>query len=172
MAAPVSAPGFPVRVWRHAGPAGILRSMKNNLAASLFILSLFAACSGSAASSVPGTYEVDKVALKSAMVAEMPAEHRTPEATKMMEGFVEGMSMTVELKADNTATMDMKGAIMGQPLDSSERGTWSLDGTRLSIKTKGKDGKEETKVADYANGSFTVEHDVSGKKMKMTFKKK
>ena len=160
-------------MWRIAGPAGILRSMKNTLAASLFTLSLFAACSGSAASSVPGIYEVDKVAFKSAMMAEVPAEHRTPEATKMMEGFVDGMSMTVELKADNTATMNMKGSMMGQPMDSSETGTWSLDGTKLSIKTKGKDGKEETKVADYANGSFTVEDEMQpGKKMKMTFKKK
>jgi hypothetical protein len=38
--------------------------------------------------------------------------------------------------------------------------------------TKDKSGKEETKTADYANGSFSIEHEEGGQKMKMTFKKK
>ena len=146
--------------------------MKNTLAASLLALSLFAACSGGA-SNVPGVYEIDKVALKNAMLAEMPAEAKgQPDATKMMDAFVNGMNITIELRADKTATMSMKGAMAGMPLDNSTTGTWSLDGSKLTIKTKEKDGKEETKVADYANGTFSVENDMSGKKMKMTFKKK
>ena len=50
--------------------------MKKTLAASLFALSLLAACSGNAASSVPGTYELDKAKFKEAVMAEVPAEQK------------------------------------------------------------------------------------------------
>jgi hypothetical protein len=57
-------------------------------------------------------------------------------------------------------------------MDESATGTWKLDGGKLTLQTKDKAGKEETKVADYANGSFTMTEDMQGKPMKMTFKKK
>jgi hypothetical protein len=141
--------------------------MKKTLAASLFTLAMFAACSGNAASSVPGTYHAD---VREMMNAMMPVDAKAdPEAAKKMDEAVKNSSITMELKADNTATMNAKMAGMG---DHTETGTWKLDGTKLSITTKEKDGKEETKVADYSNGMFTVELDMGGKKVKMTFKKK
>ncbi len=148
--------------------------MKKTLAASLFALSLVAACTGNAASSVPGTYELDKTAIRDAMAADMtPEQKKDPQAMKMAEDAVNGMNVTIELKADNTANFKAKMAMAGMDMpEQNATGTWKLDGSKLSITTKEKDGKEETKVADYANGSFSFTDDAMGKNMKMTFKKK
>ena len=60
----------------------------------------------------------------------------------------------------------------GGHVDETATGTWKLDGTKLSVTTKGKDGKEETKVGDYADNAFTIEENQGGKKMKMVFRRK
>ncbi|MBL8755261.1 MAG: hypothetical protein JNK15_18320, partial [Planctomycetes bacterium] len=133
---------------------------------------LWVQCGGGAASAA-GTYEIDKAALKTTMAASMPAEAKgNAEMSKMMDAMVDSMVMKLDLKADGTAAMDMKMEMMGQKMEDSATGTWKLDGTKLTVTSKKKDGKEETKVGEYANGSFTIEDDMGGKKVKMTFKKK
>lgn len=101
-------------------------------------------------------------------MADMPAAQRTPDAEKMMAQMFDSMNISIDLKADGTAAYSAK--MMGQ--DESATGTWKLDGTKLSMTTKDKAGKEETKTGDYANGVLTLEEDMGGKKMKMTFKRK
>ena len=139
--------------------------MKKTLAASLFALSLFAACSGNAASNVPGTYELDKAKFKEMVMAELPADQKNnPMATQMMEGMVNAMNISIELKADGTA-------VSNSP-NGTEQGTWKLDGSKITLTTK-KDGKDESVTGDYANGVITLEDEVeAGKKMKMTLTKK
>ena len=150
--------------------------MKKTFATFLTALTLsFAACGGGAgaASNAAGVYEMDKAAFKQAMLASMPEEAKKEKmAMEMVDKMADGMNVSIELKADNTATMSFKMEMMGQKKDETENGTWKLDGNKLSMTTKDKAGKEETKTADYANGSFTIEHEDGGQKMKMTFKKK
>lgn len=151
--------------------------MKKSFATFLtaLTLSLVAACGGGAgaASSAAGVYELDKAALKQTMLAAMSEEAKKEKmAMEMVDKMTDGMNVSIELKADGSATMSFKMDMMGQKKDDTETGTWKLDGTKLSMTTKEKDGKEETKTADYANGSFTIEHEDGGQKMKMTFKKK
>lgn len=144
--------------------------MKKTLAAlfTAFTLSV-AACGGSA--SAAGVYELDKAAFKESMLANMPPEAKKEKAAMdMIDAMFANMNITIELKADGAATMTNKG-MTGQK-DDTETGTWKLAGSSLTISTKGKDGKEETKTANYAAGSFSVEMEEEGKKMKMTFKKK
>lgn len=151
--------------------------MKKSIATFLtaLTLSLVAACGGGAgaASSAAGVYEMDKAAFKQTMLASMPEEAKKEKmAMEMVDKMADGMNVTIDLKADGSAAMTIKMDMMGQKKDETENGTWKLDGNKLSITTKEKDGKEETKTADYANGSFSIEHEDGGQKMKMTFKKK
>lgn len=151
--------------------------MKKTLATFLaaLTLSLVSACGGGAgaAASAAGVYTLDKAAFKQTMLASMPEEAKKEKmAMEMVDKMADGMNVSIELKADGTATMSIKTEMMGQKKDDTETGTWKLDGNKLTMTTKEKDGKEETKTADYANGSFTVEHEDGGQKMKMTFKKK
>jgi hypothetical protein len=146
--------------------------MKKPLAAfcSALALTLFSACGGSSAA---GVYEVDKAAFKEAILSAMPAEQRKEKmALEQADAMVNGMSMSVDLKPDGSASSQMKMTMMGQTMEESATGTWKLDGTKLSMTMKDKSGPEETKTAEYSNGSFTVEDDQGGKKMKMVFRRK
>lgn len=149
--------------------------MKKTLASFLtaLTLSFVAACGGDAAASAAGVYQIDKAAFKETMLAAMPAEAKKDKmAMDMIEKMADSMNVSIELKADGTATMSMKMEMMGQKKDDTENGTWKLEGNKLSMTTKDKAGKEETKTAEYAHGAFSIEHDDGGQKMKMTFKKK
>lgn len=149
--------------------------MKKTLVASLAVTLFFVAgCGGASAGSAAGTYELDKAAMKEAMLAAVPAEQKAnKEAMAMIESMASSMEGTVELKADGTATMRMKMEMMGKTMDDSETGTWKLDGNKLSITTKDKaSGKDETHTVDYANGSFAIEQAEGPTKMKLTFRRK
>lgn len=143
--------------------------MKKTIATFLtaVTLSLVSACGGSASASAAGTYQLDKDALIASMMADMPAEAKKDEkaAKEMMSNLMPTISM--ELKADGTTavTTSMGGK------SETEAGSWKLEGTKLSMTSK-ENGKDVTKTADYANGSFSMEHEEGGKKVKMTFKKK
>ena len=105
-------------------------------------------------------------------MAALPGDAKSsPEAAAKMDEVVNGMDITIDLKADGTANFHMKSVM--PPMDNSATGTWKLDGGKLTMTTKDdKSGKEDTKTVDYVNGSFAVEEDMGGKTMKMTFKKK
>jgi hypothetical protein len=139
-------------------------AMKKTLAASLFALSLFAACSGNAASTVPGTYELDKAKFKEAAMAQVPAEQKNDKAAMaMMDGMLNAMNMTVELKAD--------GTMAATTPDGPETGTWKLDGDKITMTSK-KGGKDETITGTYANGTITATAEEGGQKMTLVLVKK
>lgn len=142
------------------------------LAFSLLSLSFVAACGG-ASSKVAGIYEIDKVSLRAAMLSNMPAEaQKEPKALEMVDGMIKDMQVTFDLKTDGSAAMNAKTTMFGKTQEESTAGTWKLDGNKLTIQTKDKAGKEESKTVDYVEGSFTVEEEQGGQKVKMTFKKK
>lgn len=145
--------------------------MKKTLFALVSTLALtLASCGGDSAK---GTYHLDKAAMKAAMLAEMPAEAKTdPQAMKIADSMADGMNITVTLNADGTSSSETQMKLMGQEHKDSASGTWKLEGSKLSMTMKGQDGKEETKVADYAGGKFTVEEESMGQKVKMTFVRK
>lgn len=146
--------------------------MKKTLAALFTALTLSIAACGGGAASAAGVYEIDKAALKAAITASMPAEAKDKMPAEMLDGMVNGMNISIELKADGTATMSSKMDVMGQKKEDVATGTWKLDGNKLTMTTEDKDGKKETKTVDYQAGSFSVEADEGPMKMKMTFKKK
>ncbi len=144
--------------------------MKKTLASFLFAVSscLLAACGGGNSAAV-GVYELDKAALKEAILAGMDAEAKKEKATMdTLDGMVAAMNMSIELKADGST--QLKG-VPGQPADGVG-GTWKLDGNKITFDTKNKDGKAETHIGNYADGSFTIEGDQGGQKMRFAFKKK
>ena len=145
--------------------------MKNAFPALVAALSLglLGACGHS---SPAGVYDVDKAGFKAVMLASMPAESRaSKEHMAQVDEMVEGMSTTITLAADGTATMQMKMTMMGRPMDSSANGTWKLDGTKLTVSMQ-KDGQDDTKVAEYDGSSFTIEDTAGGQKMKMIFRRR
>jgi hypothetical protein len=143
--------------------------MKKPLAIALaaLALSLLTACGGASAAGAAGTYQLDKAALKQAALAEVPAAEKDSPAAKMMGEMFDKMDITLDLKADGSATMTSKG--MGA--DSTETGTWKLEGDKLTM-TKKEGGKEESQTGTYANGTLTMEMAEDGQKMKMVFKRK
>ena len=148
------------------------RSSLSALAA--ICLSLLTSCVGTAgAAGAAGVYQLDKAALKDALLAGMPAEARQEKmAMDMIDGMVKCMSATVELKADGSATFDMKIDVAGKATEDKATGTWKLDGSNLAIVIKDKDGKVESKTAAYSNGSFSIEENDGGRKVMMTFRRK
>lgn len=145
---------------------------KAHLALSLLSLSFLAACGGAAAASAAGVYEVDKVALKATILAGMTDAQKVPQALEAIDAMVKDMVMTFDLKADGTAAMNMEMSMMGQKMKDSTTGTWKLEGTKLTMTAKNKEGKDEPKTVDFVNGTFTVEQETGGQKVKVTFKRK
>ncbi len=137
-------------------------------------LSLLHCCAGAVgAAGAEGTYELDRPAFQDAMLANMPAEARNQKmAMDMIESMVKGMSAVIDLKVDGTANFDMKTDMMGRVSEQKATGTWKLDGSNLTMVIKHQDGQEEAKTVPYSNGSFSIDADQIGMKMKMTFKRK
>lgn len=142
---------------------------------SALALSTLVACGGEAdaSASAVGTYKIDTAALVETMLAAMPAEAKADEAAakKMAEGMAGGFDISIELKEDGTCSNMAKITMMGQTQENSATGTWKLEGDKLSMTTKDKDGKEETKTVTFKDGSFTVSEEKGGQKMDLVFKK-
>ncbi|HEX6810888.1 MAG TPA: hypothetical protein VF384_04620 [Planctomycetota bacterium] len=138
---------------------------------SALTLCLLAACSGGGAVTPAGIYTVDKAELRQAMMASMSAEERgNPMASTVLDEAVKGTDFAIELVANGTVNFKLR-MYMGPQVDTS--GTWKLAGGKLMMTTKDDEtGKEATQTVDYANGSFVVEENMGGQKVKMTFRKK
>lgn len=144
------------------------RMKKTTIALFLSALTLpFLSGCGEAKASVAGKYQIDKQEMEKTMLAEMPAEAKeSPEAKAALKPMIDGMVGTIELKADNTAMMTLKIPPM---LDMSETGTWKLEGDKLTITGKDKDGKEQAKAATLKDGKITLSEDQGGKQIQMVF---
>lgn len=143
---------------------------------SAFVLGALAACSGMA--DVPevtpaGAYVLDKAAMKESMLAAMPeAAKSQPQATKMLDEMVDGMNVSMDLGVDGSIALTMAMSMLGQVQKSSAKGTWTLEGDKLTMVTTNDRGQQETKVAQFVDGSIVVEESNGGQKMKMTFVRK
>lgn len=148
--------------WRHAG---VMKTTAKLFSA--FLLGALAACSGMGeaaevveAISPAGAYVIDKVAMKEAMMAQMPEEAKAkPEAVAMVTQMIDGMDVSMDLGADGTIELAMKMVMFGQEQASTAKGTWSLEGDKLTMTTTNETGQEETKVARYENGRVLVEEE-------------
>lgn len=131
---------------------------------SAFLLGALAACSGMGAVaetiSPAGAYELDKAAMKDAMMAQMPEEAKAqPNAADMVAKMIDGMNVSMDLAADGTVQLAMKMVMFGQEQASTAKGTWSLEGDKLTMTTTNESGQEETKVARYENGRVLVDEE-------------
>ena len=86
--------------------------MKKTLAALFTALTLSIAACGGGAASAAGVYEIDKAALKAAITASMPAEAKDKMPAEMLDGMVNGMNISIELKAGESwaSTIDSRAA--------------------------------------------------------------
>lgn len=131
-------------------------------------LSCFTSCGGAAlAADVVGIYELDKSAVRAALLSSIPAEARKEKmATDMVDTVVSGMSAVIELKVDGSMH------IHGQGKDAQATGSWKLDGSNLTLVTKRNDGREELQTAPYRNGAFALDLNEGGQTIQVKFKRK
>jgi endonuclease/exonuclease/phosphatase family metal-dependent hydrolase len=121
---------------------------------------------------VAGTYVLDKVEMRTAMLAAMPAAQRGDAAVaKMVDEMLRQMEATVELRPDHSAHCTMRMGLGGADQEETVAGSWKLADGKLTITVKDKNGRDETKVADWADGAFTVAEEMGGKRTTMTFRR-
>ncbi len=121
---------------------------------------------------VAGTYELDKAAVKASAEAKAKAEGPNSDAAAaagMMAGMIDAMNMSVTLNVDGTASMAM--SMMGQSETAS--GTWTLDGSAISI-TANKTGEAPETISGTVSGDSITLKSPEGQQMPfdMVFKKK
>jgi len=118
---------------------------------------------GGGASSPVGAWQFDVDELVKQSLAQMPEEQRKMMNDTMLKGMKEMMSkMDIEVvfKADGKTTMKSSG--IPNQADETGEGTWTLDGTKLTVKTTMKNGKpatgEDAKTmdAEFKNGVISM----------------
>jgi hypothetical protein len=141
--------------------------------ALMFCLS-FAACGGPVSPAV-GTWVLDgEAALKS--FEANPPEGMPPQALEPMKNMIKGMKGEMTMNADGTfeGVMEMPNPMTGEVKPSTAKGTWTLEGEKLSITTTEQDGKPEetpdTETAVLKDGVITVTP--AGAPFSILFKKK
>lgn len=145
------------------------------LVASMFCVASLASC-GPSTSSVAGTYELDKVAVKAAMQAEIDKQKESGEedpmagfGAAMAMGMIDSMSITMTLNADGTATMLMQ--MMGDT--ESAKGTWTLDGNKITVTAAAEGETPEPATGTVSGDIITLKMPESGDQpFDMVFKKK
>ena len=149
--------------------------LATSLTAFLFAMP---SCSEAAAAATPaGTYTVDleKIAAD-ALAAEPKAAEMTDEQKDGLKKMITGRfgKTTFTLKDDNTFEGSMEMSMMGMSKKSTTKGTWKIDGDKVTLNTTHEDGKEKasTQTGTFKDNVLTVEMDAQGKKMTMTFNKK
>ncbi|MFB3431937.1 MAG: hypothetical protein ABL309_13555 [Phycisphaerales bacterium] len=108
---------------------------------SMLVISMLQGCAESPAARVAGTYELDTDAMKAAMQAEIDQMEDEMEkmGASMMLGMIDGMSMTLTLNEDGTAS----GVVVMNGEEDPASGTWTLDGDAISITMASEGGSPE-----------------------------
>ena len=139
---------------------------------SLSLLLLLTACGG--ASGPAGKWTLDTEPLVAAMKTRMAAEleGKTAEEKKMAEQFTGPMlEMMRKMKAEITLGADgsVDGSMDGPNGPSKMKGTWKLDGDKVTLTTK-EEGKteSETKVGTLKGDQIVIEETDADSKMTMT----
>jgi hypothetical protein len=133
------------------------------LAGVAALLLITPSCSESAAASAAGTYKVDLGPTLEGAIAAVPGGDKLPaEAKEQMKSTMEPIftSMSLVLNADMTY-QGMQGS------DEAAKGTWSLDGNKLTVKTTHENGKEKasTQTGTYKDGKITMDMEKDGQKI-------
>jgi hypothetical protein len=137
---------------------------------SCCMLLVAGACSKtSAAEKLAGVYDLDPAAMSAAMLEEAKKMPGYDEATMKpkMEQAAKGMTGSMELKADGTATCHL--SMMG--MNTDENGTWKAEGDKVSVTTK-KDGKDDTREGKVEGQSLKFTETEGGKTVTMIFTRK
>ena len=108
-----------------------------------------------------GTWTIEKESLKALMmsqISQMPAEMQAA-AKAQVEEQVKSVVLEFTMNADGT--FSASGNMMGNKFDA--KGTWKLEGEKLSITTTTEDGKEktspETQVATLSDGKIKIKEE-------------
>lgn len=139
----------------------------------LLLLVSLTGCGGPSGPS--GTYSIDKDALAKmadALVKGGEGEAKDASAAPMAAMMAEAFkAMDASLTFNTDGTFSGSSKMMGN--ESTMKGTWKLEGEKLSMTSTEEDGKpaNETKVATFKDGVITVEEQQGGKSLKMSFKK-
>ncbi len=127
--------------------------MKTLLAAPLAALTILLSACGGGTSGPNGTYTLDVDTMMKSM--DVPAEQR-----KMMEPMLKSMKMQMQFRSDGTFDGTFEMPMAGK---DTIKGTWKLDGKKLSMTgTSSKTKKEETKTGTFENGKITIDPDKDG----------
>ena len=81
---------------------------------------------------------------------------------------MQAFQSSIELRADFVAVMRAK--LQPASPEQENLGTWRLDGNKLTLTSK-VDGAEKSNAVDLVAGTFTIQGDVGGKPLAMTFRK-
>lgn len=125
---------------------------------TLFCIAHVSGC-GASESSVAGTYELDKEAVRAAAKAEMEKQAAAEDdddmaafGATMMLGMIEQMSMTLTLNEDGTAAAVM--TMTGETENAT--GTWSLDGGNISITLAAEGEQPDTATGTVEGDTITM----------------
>lgn len=93
---------------------------------------------------------------------------------KMMTEMFKNMKLEVTFAADGTFSGSSKMSMMGQEKSSTMKGTWTLEGTTLTMVSTEQDGetKSETKTARFEGGRILLSEDQGGRKIELALKRK
>ncbi len=123
-----------------------------------------------------GTWALDTAAVVKALEEKL-AQEPNPMG-EMMIGVVQGMSAEMVLNDDDTfaVEMKMKNPMTGDGETELAKGTWELDGDKLTITTIEANGKvnetPDVKVASYQDGAIIITAGKGSAPFDMVFKKK
>ena len=90
------------------------------------------------------------------------------QAMSAINPTMQAFQSSIELRADFVAVMRTKLQPAGP--EQENLGTWRLDGNKLTLTSK-VDGAEKSNAVDLVAGTFTIQGDVGGKPLAMTFRK-
>jgi hypothetical protein len=102
-------------------------------ALTLFVFGVLVSCSGGKAS-VAGKWTLDRAEAAKQIPADDPM-------AEMMKKMVETMDFSFDFQKDGTVLFAMKMEMMGMKQSHTGKGTWKLEGEKLTITPTEEDGK-------------------------------
>jgi len=148
----------------------MLAAMQVSLRLLGMFLVLAAACGDPALPSPIGHYELDRLAMREAVLATMPGA--TAAEIAEVDRTFERMSMTIDLLPNGKAMVGVKATVGDRPVEQTADGTWSLDGDQLRIGAI-RNGTEDVRTAIYDGASFRLDEPApNGKPVRVTFRRR
>jgi hypothetical protein len=118
------------------------------------------------------TFTANEATMKASM-GEAPAEEQAMMVAMMTEMF-NAMNATLTFAADNTiqGVMSMPNPFTGDPTESKMAGTWSVDGTTVTMTTRQEGGTaDEVQSGTLQGDTLEVTNEQGGQTMVLVFKR-